>query len=225
VADRSEHLLQIEHINRDAFQLWLVTPLADSLTGGDTVDSYKPWSLANRLQTVGHIPELEAARIALGLVRGLSMLHECGLLHGDVSPSNILTVHGRWVLADPGLVRFQGEHGICRNRVYYPQPKVTLPADDLYAVGIILWEMVSGLGEMVSGQERLRLDGQMLGFLSKKHLPTATFLRRAAGEKPEQRYLHAAEMLQDLESLAAELAQSSAAGDSLYRLLRPLRTG
>ena len=225
VADRCEHLLQIEHINRDAVRLWSVTPLADSLTGSDTAEAYKPLSLANRLQTMGHIAEGEATRIAICLVRALATLHQAGFLHGDVSPANSLTVHGRWVLADPGLVRFQGEHGICRNRAYYPRPEVTRPGDDLYAVGVIFWEMVSGLGEMVSGQERLRLDRQMFAFLSKKKVPTANFLRRAVAENPDQRYLHAGEILEDLESLAAKLAQRPTAQDSLYRLLRPLRTG
>lgn len=224
VADRSEHLLQIEHINRDALRLWIVTPLADSLTGGDTLAAYKPLSLANRLQAVGHLPEIDAARIAVGLVRALLTLHQGGLLHGDVSPSNILSRHGRWVLADPGLVRFQGEHGICRNKAYYPQPEVTRPCDDLCAVGVILWEMVSGIAEMVSGKERLRLDGQMLTFLSRKELPLAAFLGRAVAEKPEQRFMNAGDMLQDLELLVAALGRKPAAQNPLYHLLRPLRT-
>ena len=50
VAEGNEHLIQVEHINSDASRLWLVTPLADSLTGGDTADSYRPLSLDNLLQ-------------------------------------------------------------------------------------------------------------------------------------------------------------------------------
>jgi len=225
VADRSEHLLPIEHINRDGHRLWVISPLADSLTGGDTVDSYQPRSLANWLQVSGHSSELEAVRIAACLVRALLPLHQAGLLHGDVSPSNTLTLHGRWVLADPSLVRFQGEHGICRDRAYYPQPQVTQPRDDLYAVGIILWELVSGVGEMLSGKERLRLDGQMFDFLSRKELPTAAFLRRSGAENPAQRYLNAGDMLRDLESLETQLARKSSSQNSLYHLLRALRTG
>ena len=224
VASRSEHLLPIEHVNRDAHRLWVITPLADSLSGGATPDSYQPFSLANRLKTAGHVPELEAVRIAGCLVSGLASLHQAGLLHGDVSPANILRVRERWVLADPGLVRFQGEHGICRDRAYYPQPEVTRAADDLYAVGLILWEMISGVWEMTSGRERLRLDGQMLKFLARKDALATAFLQRAVVEKPEQRYLHADEMLRDLESLAARCGAEPTAPDKFYQLLRPLRT-
>ncbi len=84
--------------------------------------------------------------------------------------------------------------------------------------------MASGIAEMVSGKERLRLDGQMLTFLARKELPLAAFLGRAAAEKPEQRYMYAGDMLQGLESLVAGLTRKSAAQNPLYRLLRPLRT-
>jgi len=223
VADRNEHLIPIEHVNRDGFRLWFVTPLADSLTGGDTAGAYKPLSLENRLQAVGHLVEREAVRIAICMVRALTTLHEAGLLHGDVSPSNILSRHGRWVLADPGLVRFLGEHGICRNRTYYPPPKVDRASHDLYAVGVLVWEMVSGVWEMVSGKERLRLEGSMLNFIS-KDLPTGKIIGRAVSENVEQRYMTAGEMLRDLESLAVKLARKSSVQDSLYTKLRPLRT-
>jgi len=226
VAFRSEHLLPVEHINYDSSRLWLVTPLADSLTGGDTPDSYKALSLANHLQARGHLPEREAVRIGICVGRALLALHQAGLLHGDVAPGNILSIRSRWVLADPGLVRFLGERGICRNQRYYPQAKPVLPGDDLYAVGVILWEMTSGVMEMVSGRDRVRLDSQMLTFLLRSELPMAKVICRAAAEDPEQRYPTAEEMLQDLETLIARLIPESGTQSALYNLpkLRMLRT-
>ncbi len=226
VAEGNEHLIQVEHINSDASRLWLVTPLADSLTGGDTADSYRPLSLDNLLQAKGHLLEAEAVRVGLRVGRALSGLHHAGLFHGDVAPGNILSVHGRWVLADPGLVRFLGEQGLCRNRSYYPDLKACRPFDDLYALGLTIWEMVSGIAEMVSGRDRLRLDGRMVASLSQTDLPMAKLICRAAAENPEQRYLNADEMLGDLESVAAELKLRSTACSSMYNLLtlRSLRT-
>jgi hypothetical protein len=79
---------------------------------------------------------------------------------------------------------------------------------------------------MVSGRDRLRLDGRMVVSLSQTDLPMAKLICRAAAENPEQRYLNADEMLGDLESLAAELKLRSSARSSLYNLptLRSLRT-
>jgi Protein kinase domain len=226
VAEGNEHLIRVEHINSDASRLWLVTPLADSLTGGDTTDSYRPLSLANLLQAKGHLLEAEAVGIGLRVGRALSALHHAGLLHGDVAPGNILSVHGRWVLADPGLVRFLGEPGICRNRTYYPDLKASRPFDDLHALGFILWEMVSGVAEMVSGTERMRLDGRMVAFLSQTDLPIAKVICHAAAENPEQRYLNAGELLQDLEFVAAGSKLRPGTQNSLYNLpkIRSLRT-
>jgi serine/threonine protein kinase len=168
VASRCEYLIQVEHINRDRSRLWIVTPLADSLTGAYTAGAYKPLSLQNQLQAQGHIPEKDAVGIAVGVVHALLTLHQAGLLHGDVSPPNILHMWGRWVLADPGLVRFIGQPGFCRDRRYYPQPLVVNPCDDLYALGITLWEMVSGVWEMVANLDRLKLDGKLLHLFQKK---------------------------------------------------------
>jgi hypothetical protein len=222
----NEHLIQVEHINSDASRLWLVTPLADSLTGGDTPDSYRPLSLASLLQARGHLPEAEAVAVGLRMGRALAALHQAGLLHGDVSPANILSVHGRWVLADPGLVRFLGELGICRDKSHYPDPKASRRSDDLYALGLTLWEMVSGIAEMVSGQDRLKLEGRMVPFLAQTDLPLAKVLSRAAAENPEQRYLNVDELLHDLEVVAADPKQKSGAQNSIYNLplLRSLRT-
>ncbi len=226
VAPRSPDLIQVEHINSDEVRLWLVTPLADSLTGSDTTDAYKALSLANQIAARGHLPEQQAVRIALNVVRGLLALHQTGLLHGDVASGNILSVRGRWVLADPGLVRFLREPGICRNQRYYPSPQPVLACDDLYAVGVVLWDATSGVAEMVSGQDRLRLDSHMVQFLLKHELPLVKIICRAVAEDPNQRYLNAEEMLHDLEAADSRLTSEPTPQYSIYNLtkLRTLRT-
>src|SRR6266568_2590864 len=225
VAEGSENLIQVLHLNRDALRLWLVTPLADSLSGGDTPESYRPLSLANQLEARGHLSDQETVRVGIGIARALSTLHHAGLLHGDATPFNILRVHGRWVLADPGLVRFLGQPGITRDRTYYPDPRAMRPWDDLYALGLTIWDMASGRWEMASGKERLRPDQKMLDFVARRELPIGKFVCRALAENPEHRYMNAEAMMEDLEWVAAKLATDSRTQSSLYDLLRQLRGG
>ena len=79
---------------------------------------------------------------------------------------------------------------------------------------------------MVSGTVRLRLDGNMLQFLSRSDLPLAKVICRAVAENPEQRYMNAEEMLHDLGALTPKLAAEPGAQCPLYNLprLRALRT-
>jgi len=224
IAHLNQHLLRPEHVNRNESRLWMVNPLADSITGADTPDAYRPFSLANRLDSKGHLPEPEAIRIALGVLSALAALHEAGLLHGDVSPANILRTQGVWVLADPGLVRFVGQHGICRDRRYYPQAASVRPGDDLYAVGLTLWDMISGVWGMVSGKDSMRLDVRMLRFLSKKNLPLINIICKSVAENPNARYMNAEEMLMELGSLLT-IGQEAGSPYQLYNLLHALRTG
>jgi hypothetical protein len=223
VADLSDSLIPVEHINRDERGLWLITPLADSVTGGDTADSYKALSLATYLDAMGHLSEAEACGIAASLARALKALHRATLLHGDVSPFNILSVRNRWVLADPGLVRFVGDHGH-RDRRYYPKPEVVHARDDLYAVGLVLWDMTSGIWEMVLGKERLRVDERILNHIANKSVPISRVLCRALAENPEARYMSAEEMLHDLEWVGSKLSKVRAE-HTVYAALRLLRTG
>jgi hypothetical protein len=225
VADRCKHLMQVQHLNGNGRRLWFVTPLADSMIGTDAPESYKPVSLAGQLDAIGRFPEQEAAGIATGLVEALLTLHKAGLLHGDATPFNILRVGEKWVLGDPGLVRFVGQAGITRNRIYYPDPNAARPFDDLYAVALTIWDMLSGIWEMLSGKERLRPDERLLSFIARSELPTAKFMCRALSANTEHRYFNAQDMLTDLHWLAAKLASQTAEQTSFYELLRQFRGG
>jgi serine/threonine protein kinase/tetratricopeptide (TPR) repeat protein len=100
--------------------------------------------------------DLERLRSGLvQLVRGLMALHRSGHLHRDIKPSNVLvTARGRVVLLDFGVVAeldaFDPEAG--REVVgtpAYMAPEQGLgetagPASDWYAVGVLLFEALTG---------------------------------------------------------------------------------
>ncbi|HEX9105368.1 MAG TPA: AAA family ATPase, partial [Polyangia bacterium] len=156
------------------------------------------------------LPPLDEARLRAGLVQlglGLEALHAAGKIHRDIKPSNILvTGEGRVVLLDFGLVaeideaRDVSDSGAVVGTVGYmaPEqaagdPRVT-PAADWYAVGVILYEALTG---------RLPFSGSSLVVLHDKQLRTpprprelvpsvppdldelcVALLARAPGERP-----------------------------------------
>jgi serine/threonine protein kinase len=87
------------------------------------------------------------------LVAGLSTLHDAGLVHRDIKPGNVLvTAEGRVVILDFGLVAdaspARADLGVV-GTIGYMAPEQTTdapvgPAADWYAVGVMLFETLTG---------------------------------------------------------------------------------
>jgi len=92
-----------------------------------------------------------AARVAFGVGAGLDELHGMGVRHGDVKLSNILVPaqreHEHPMLIDMGLAALVDGTEITGGTPRYFAPELTLgqaatPAADLYALGIVLAEIL-----------------------------------------------------------------------------------
>ena len=114
-------------------------------------------TLAAELKEKGPLPAQEAVRIADAVLAGLSAAHARDLVHRDVKPANVLLgTDGSVKLADFGIAKavhdaatgLTAVNDIIGTPTYLsPEQAVgdpTGPATDLYAVGVLLYEMLSG---------------------------------------------------------------------------------
>ena len=104
----------------------------------------------------GLLSTYEAGRILVQLADALYSVHERGIAHGDIKPSNILLHDGEHVyLADFGLAQYMQETSdtshthIVQGTPEYMAPELTTqvatPASDIYALGVVLYQMLTGL--------------------------------------------------------------------------------
>lgn len=165
----------------------------------------------------GPLPIEEAIRIAIQLFEGLAALHALEIVHRDVKPGNVLLAGGVDAkLADFGLARrldredtqITHTEGLV-GTLDYLSPEQILGKEagkesDLYAAGLILFEMLTGR----LPQEAVSELGRRLGPLQKA--PDVCTLRREVPRwlagvvsrlleiRPSDRYKSAEETLRDL---------------------------
>ncbi|WP_437226438.1 serine/threonine protein kinase [Planctomicrobium sp. SH661] len=134
-----------------------------------------------------------------GITAGVGFLHSCGLVHRDLKPANIFIENDVVKVGDVGLTKFisvskQSAHTQSVGTVYYMAPEVAKgrygKAVDVYALGVILYEMLTG---------NLPFDGESTGEILMKHLTEQPDLSklpprlqkvvaRALQKDPEDRY-------------------------------------
>src|SRR5262249_5324375 len=103
------------------------------------------------------LPPTEAARLAEALAQGVQAAHEKGVLHRDLKPANVLLDEkGRPKITDFGLARKLDDQGRTQTGAVLGTPSYMAPeqaagdvralgpAADVYALGAILYECLTG---------------------------------------------------------------------------------
>jgi DNA-binding winged helix-turn-helix (wHTH) protein/tetratricopeptide (TPR) repeat protein len=119
-----------------------------------TLAFYEGETLQRKLER-GSLPLPEAVGIARQIARGLAAAHSRQIVHRDVKPANIVVLtDGTVKLLDFGLAKMVGATSLTRlgaspGTPAYKSPEQTRgekvdPRSDLWALGVVLYEMVTG---------------------------------------------------------------------------------
>jgi serine/threonine-protein kinase len=198
------------------------------------VDGANLKTIAESLRKAGkEFPVQCAALIAVEICKGLSYAHELRdpngvelkIVHRDMSPPNVLvTKYGEIKIVDFGLAKAnsqleRSEPGIIKGKFSYLSPEAALGQEvdartDIFAVGIILWELLSGqrlfLGE-TDFQTVKKVQQAVVPPISQinKQVPPELekIVARSLARDPSVRYQTARELAQDLNRFMFRFAQ------------------
>ncbi|MFG0289283.1 MAG: serine/threonine protein kinase [Rhodopirellula sp. JB044] len=143
------------------------------------------------------------------LCRGLSYLHDAGVVHRDLKPHNIFFEEGVVKIGDYSLSKaitasHRSGHTTTVGSVHYMAPEIGQgrydKTVDIYALGVILYEMLTG---------KPPYEGESMGEVLMKHLsaepdvsaletPFGSIVAKAMRRNPNERYQNASELLGDL---------------------------
>jgi len=172
----------------------------------------------------------------LGLARAVSYLHDHGIVHRDLKPGNVFIENGMVKVGDYGLSKAMGASKRTAQTqsvgtVHYMAPEISTgnynKQIDLYAAGVILYEMLTG---------RPPFEGESAGEILMKHLTKPPDLSKlpndylpivakALAKNPAQRYASMAEMARAVESLTITTHRVPAPAVPLpAKAVKPLRT-
>ena len=193
-------------------------------------------------------PLEEACLICVRICEGLAYAHglvdgkgdSMHIVHRDMSPPNVLiTRYGEVKIVDFGLAKAnsqleRSEPGIIKGKFSYLSPEAAqgLPVDgraDIFAVGIILWELLAGrrlfMGE--TDLETVRMVQSAKVPSVRQYNPKVSkdledvIMRSLAGD-PAKRYLSARDFGRDLNQILFHLGRSVSSFD-IAQLVEPIR--
>lgn len=175
-------------------------------------------TLKQQIVRSGLIEPKSATRTAIQILWALNHAHSKGVIHRDIKPQNII-MHpsGNAKVLDFGIARMPSSHTLTDGKtaigtVDYVSPEQAMggqvgPHSDIYSMGIVLYEMLTGVLPFN--------DKDTLAILAKqinenpvpptKHNPHLDksleyIILAAMMKKPEDRYQNASEMIEDLNS-------------------------
>jgi serine/threonine-protein kinase len=187
-------------------------------------------NLFDVLRREKRLPEARAAAIGEQLLGALGQAHEAGIVHRDVKPANVMLLQPKndadfVKLLDFGIAEIEGQGpggGLGTPTYLSPEQASGAAPDarsDLYSLGAMLYEMVSGRPPFVADNPMAVLSAHLhetpapLGALCPEVSPEfAATIHRALAKRPEERFRSADEMRGALQATAEARAATLVLG-------------
>jgi serine/threonine protein kinase len=172
-------------------------------------------SLAERIHTGPPMPPGAVRRVGAQLAEALAYTHSCGVVHRDVKPANVLLDHGQAKLADFGIATSidriaTTSDGSVAGTAAYLAPEQARgervgPAADMYSLGLVLLEAMTGRREYPGPQAESALARLQRPPVVPDEIPAdfAVLIRDLTRDQPDAR------------PTAAEAAATLAAGPTI----------
>ena len=167
-------------------------------------------SLADMIkESPGGMGTQKAAFFLREIAKGLSYLHECGIVHRDLKPGNVFYEDGRVKIGDYGLSKAINAsqctgQTVTVGTVHYMAPEIGEGrydrSIDIYALGILLYEMLTGQVPFFGNSPAEVLMKHMTAQPDLKNVDEtfARVIRKALAKDPAQRYGTVQEMVEDV---------------------------
>jgi serine/threonine protein kinase len=200
---KHNHVLPMYELGEERGRLFLVTPY---IAGG---------TLARRLQN-GPLPLSDVHQLFSALLEAVAYIHRQGVVHRDLKPNNILLDEGNdgevYVrLIDFGIARPQGASaspplttaGNEMGTIAYMAPErlsgVAAPSNDIYSLGVILYQMLTG---------QLPIDEQGRAQRLPLPQPLDDVVNRCMAPRIDERYSSAEEVLAAFERACQQMGMA-----------------
>ncbi len=186
-----------------------------------TMDFVAGRSLRDVIERDGPLPSERAVEIFRQLAEALAVAHDEGVVHRDLKPANVLLDDtGRAYITDFGIARSLAHSGVTQpgeilGTLEYLSPEQARGEEvdarsDLYALGLVLFEMLSGKLPFRGGSHAEILAQRLHGAprdLAEVGVEAAPYLRailrRCLERSPARRYASARQILADLDARRA----------------------
>jgi len=184
-------------------------------------------TLDRLVHSVGHLSPRQAISLGRQICAGLQAVHERAIVHRDLKPGNIMIGHsGQALVMDFGMAYQHGDQrltdaGVVLGTMAYLSPEQargqpTDPRSDVYAVGLMLYEMVTGRrppGDGVALPLALREPGERCPppsrFAPEVHAALDGVVMRCLEREPARRYSSARDLEQALAHASTALSTGS----------------